>query len=175
MLDADVAAREVVEPGTPGFEAVVARFGSGVLAADGSLDRRALAAVVFADAAARRDLERIVHPAVGELFALRCAALRQQGAVAILEIPLLVDAALRRHHHLDGVLLIHAPEPLALDRLVSRGMDDADARARIAAQPTLAERLEVADFVIMNLGSPAELAEMVDRAWSWISGLRERA
>jgi dephospho-CoA kinase len=174
VLDADVLAREVVEAGTPALDAISARFGSGVLAADGSLNRAALAAIVFEDGEARRALERIVHPAVGELLEQRSEALRRRCEAVVLEIPLLVDAAVRQRYGLDGVLLVDVPEELALERLTaSRHMAPDDARARIAAQPTRAERLTAADFVILNLGSPAELAEMVDRAWSWVSVLRD--
>jgi dephospho-CoA kinase len=173
VLDADAAAREVLAPGTAGLAAVEARFGPGVLAGDGSLDRAALARVVFRDASARRELEQIVHPAVVPLLRDRLAELRRQGAVGVAELPLLVDATARARYGLDGVLLVHAPEDLALERLAERGMDPDDARARIAAQPGLAERLAAADFVILNVGSPAELGEMVNRAWSWIVTLRE--
>ncbi len=174
VLDADQVARDVVLPGTAGFAAVVSRFGAGVVAADGSLDRAALARTVFADPAARRDLEAIVHPAVIASLRTRLEELREGGGVSVVELPLLVDATARQRYGLDGVLLVHTTEELALQRLTTeRNMAEDDARARLAAQPPLAERLAWADFVVLNLGSPAELAEMAERAWCWIEGLRE--
>ncbi len=173
VVDADALAREVVASGTTGLAEVAVRFGPGVLQADGTLDRAALAAIVFHDAAARHDLEQILHPGIGVLLSERLGRLREAGGVGVVELPLLVDADARRRYGLDGVLLVHAAEEIAVARLTAgREMGEADARARIAAQPPLAERLAGADFVILNLGSPDELNEMVDRAWLWIEGLR---
>lgn len=172
VVDADIVARQVVAPGTPGLAAVVERFGEGVLDAGGSLARARLAHLVFADPQARLDLEAIVHPAVRRRLHDDLAHARAAGLVGVAEIPLLVDGQMRRALDLDGVLLVDVPEDVALERLTtSRQMSEADARARMAAQPTRAERLAGADFVILNLGSAAELAQMVDLAWSWLSEL----
>ncbi|HTW98350.1 MAG TPA: dephospho-CoA kinase [Acidimicrobiales bacterium] len=172
VVDADAAAREVVAAGSAVLGAVRERFGDEVLSRDGTLDRGALAAVVFHDGAARRDLEAIMHPAISELLERRVGELRRRDEVAVLELPLLVGADVRQRYDLDGVLLVDVPEEVALDRLAVGGrITPDDARTRMAAQPSRAERLANADFVILNLGSPAELAEMVDRAWSWIVSL----
>ncbi len=176
VVDADAVARQVVEPGAPALGEIVRRFGEAIVRRDGSLDRAALAAVVFADPLARGDLESIVHPRVHEVLARLLPELAATHPVVVLELPLLVDAAARRLHHLDGVLAVDCPEDLALERLVSRrGLAESDARARLAAQPARAERIANADFVILNVGSFEELAEMVGRAWSWIASLGELA
>ncbi|HVB05900.1 MAG TPA: dephospho-CoA kinase [Acidimicrobiales bacterium] len=168
IVDADVLARRAVAPGTAGLVAVAARFGDGVLRAGGELDRAALAAIVFADPVARRDLESIVHPAVQEAIDAELATL-DDDRVAVLDVALLVETDGRSCYGLDGVLVVDAPEELCIERLVEgRGMSEGDARARLAAQIDRGERLRAADFVIINLGTLEELEEMVDRAWAWI-------
>jgi dephospho-CoA kinase len=176
VIDADVIAREVVEPGKEAYEEVVRRFGDSVKGPDGGLDRPALAAIVFADASARADLEAIVHPAVGAVLLERLAAEVGTDHVVVLDIPLLVEAGGRRRYPLAGVLVVDAPEDIALERLVVlRGMPEEAARARVAAQAAREERLRLADFVILNIGTLDELEEMVERAWEWIAGLRRAA
>lgn len=163
IVDADQIAREVVEPGTPGLAAVVDAFGPRVLAADGSLDRPALAAVVFADPDARRRLDGIVHPLVrrraGEL-----AAAAPAGAVVVHDVPLLVETGQGASY--DLVLVVEADPETRVARLVQRGMTEEDARARIAAQATDDERRAVADVVLDNSGTPEELVAQVDRFWA---------
>ena len=172
VVDADQIARDVVRPEGAAYDGVVRRFGKDVLAEDGTVDRAALAAVVFADAGARGDLEALVHPAVGEVIATRVAAASPDDVV-VLEVPLLVESGGRRRYPVDGVLVVDAPEDVVLDRLVRlRGMSEADARARIAAQASRAERLAEADYVILNVGTTQELAELVEQAWRWIGSLR---
>ena len=171
VIDADAISHAVIAPGTPGRSAVVERFGAGILGPDGSIDRRALAALVFADQAALRDLEAIVHPLVS-------VALRQELAtsapddVVVCVLPLLAETDARMRYGLDGVLVVDAPEDLALERLVhDRQMDEADARSRIAAQADRFARIAVADYVILNVGTLEELDEMAEGAWRWIERL----
>lgn len=169
VVDADLLAREVVAPGTPGHRAVVDRFGRGVLAADGSLDRRALAEVVFEDPAALADLNAIVHPPVRAAIADRLVELAGSDAVVVLAIPLLVESG--RSYGESAVIVVDCPEDVAVRRLVEgRGMNEADVRRRIAAQASRAERLAVADIVIDNSGSPDDLRNQVDAAWSRLAG-----
>lgn len=165
VIDADVLAREVVEPGTPGLAAVVQRFGDEVLT-DGQLDRARLGALVFADPDARRDLERIVHPAVRA----RAAELEGQApddAVVVHVIPLLVETG--QGQDFDVVLVVDLDPATQLRRLQDRnGLSAEDARTRIAAQAGRQERLAVADHVLDNDGSPADLAREVARVWGEI-------
>jgi dephospho-CoA kinase len=170
VIDADRLAREVVEPGTEAYRRVVERFGPGVVTPDGTLDRPALARIVFADPEARRDLERITHPAIGARMAERMAELSGTDAVVVLDVPLLVESG---RTDVAGVIVVDCPEEVAVERLVAqRGMDPVDARRRMAAQASREERLARADFVIDNSGSPEELRAQVERAWAWIEGLR---
>jgi dephospho-CoA kinase len=163
IVDADAIAREVVEPGTPGLAAVVEAFGPSVLAADGSLDRPALADVVFADPEARRRLDAIVHPLVraraGEL-----AAAAPPDAVVVHDVPLLVETGQAAAY--DLVLVVEADPETRVARLVQRGLTAEDARARIAAQATDEQRRAVADVVLDNSGTPEQLADQVDRFWA---------
>jgi dephospho-CoA kinase len=162
VVDADLIAREVVEPGTPGLAAVVEAFGTDVLAADGSLDRPALAAVVFADPAARRRLDGIVHPLV-RARASELEAAAPPGAVVVHDVPLLVETG--RAGRFDLVLVVAADVETRVARLVRRGLTEDDARARIAAQATDEQRRAVADVVLDNSGTPEQLAAQVDRFW----------
>ncbi len=164
IIDADLLAREVVEPGSPGLVAVVERFGSEVLTADGRLDRPRLGALVFADPTARRDLERIIHPAVRAC----AAALEQQAdpdAVVVHVIPLLVETG--QQLDFDVVVVVDLDPALQQQRLMSRnGLSQAEAEARLAAQADREQRLAAADLVLDNGGSPQQLAEAVARLWS---------
>jgi dephospho-CoA kinase len=162
IIDADRIAREVVEPGTAGLAAVVEAFGDGVLAADGSLDRPALAAVVFADPAARARLDGIVHPLVRDR-AVELAVAAPPDAVLVNDVPLLVETGQAGSY--DVVLVVEADLAVRLTRLVERGMTEEDARARIAAQATDEQRRAAADVVLDNSGTREQLAEQVDRFW----------
>lgn len=173
LLDADEIAREVLEPGLPGYDEVVASFGGRVVAPDGRIDRSALAAIVFSDATRLSDLEAIVHPRVRAEIALRLEGESGGEDVVVVDIPLLVEKRARHEYGLAGLLVVDAPPGLALDRLVRmRHMDRTDAEARIASQATRTERIAGADFVIMNMGTLDELEEMAGRAWEWIGTLR---
>jgi len=163
VVDADVLAREVVAPGGPAHDAVLERFGT--------LDRARLADVVFADPEALADLNAIVHPAVRAAVTSRLDGLAARDGVVVLVVPLLVEAA--SPYPIDVLAVVDCPEDLAVERLVSgRAMDEADARRRLAAQAGRDERLAVADVVIRNDGTPAELAARVRVAWEQVAGLR---
>ncbi|VXB38016.1 MULTISPECIES: dephospho-CoA kinase [Frigoribacterium] len=171
-IDADALAREVVEPGSAGLEAVVARFGSDVLQPDGSLDRAALGAIVFADAAARRDLEGITHPAVHELSVRRMsdAVADDAGRVVVYDVPLLVES--RGTDGFDVVVVVHAPREVRLRRLVElRGMDDEEARRRVDAQADDRTRLAVADLVVDSSGSLESTLEQADDLYDRLRSL----
>ncbi|MFE5292253.1 dephospho-CoA kinase [Isoptericola sp. NPDC056618] len=166
VIDHDVLAREVVEPGTVGLEEVVAAFGDGVLAADGSLDRPALGRLVFDDATARARLEGILHPEIRRLAAEReaLAGAADDRAVVVHDIPLLVETGQADHFHL--LVVVHAPADQRVDRLVGgRGLDDASARARVGAQATDEARTAVADVVLDGTGTEDGLREQVDALW----------
>jgi len=163
LIDADVIAREVVERGTPGFDAVVAEFGPAVVATDGSLNRPELGRIVFGDQQRRQALNAIVHPLVyqrrGEL--VDAAA---EDAVVVEDVPLLVENGLGAGYHI--VVVVHAPEDVRVQRLVTdRGMDLADATARIRAQATDDERRAAADVWLDNSGRPEDMTERVDSLW----------
>jgi len=163
VVDADAVAREVVEPGQPTLEAIRERFGAAVILPDGTLDRAGLAAVVFADAAELAALDAITGPAiVARVAALRDAA--PADAVSVYDMPLLVERGLWVHEHLSVV--VEAGEETRVRRLVEqRGLDADDARRRMAAQATEAQRRAVADVVLPNDGTPAELERAVDALW----------
>jgi dephospho-CoA kinase len=163
VIDYDVLAREAVEPGGPGLAAIAERFGDGVIAADGSLDRPALASIVFADAAALADLNGITHPEIGRLAAAHEAAAGPD-AIVVHDNPLLVEMGAAER--CDVVLVVDVPEDVQIARLVgSRGMSEDEARARIAAQASREQRTGAADLVIDNTGSRDELARIVGGAW----------
>jgi dephospho-CoA kinase len=173
IVDADVVAREVVEPGKPAYDAVVERFGSEVVSADGTLDRPALAAIVFRDDEARTALNGIVHPAVGLAMAERMQAHADTDHVVILDVPLLVES---RRPGMAGVIVVDCPEEVAVRRLVKqRGFDEDDARNRVAAQASREERKAIADVVIDNSGAIEALEPQVDAAWAWIESLVDAA
>jgi dephospho-CoA kinase len=160
VVDADEVARAVVVPGQPGLGDILKRFGSGVLAANGTLDRRTLRDLIFADPASRRDLEAILHPRVrAEMERREHAAV---GPYVVMAIPLLVESGTR--DQIDRILLIDADEALQLDRAMARdGSTLAQAQAILAAQAGRAERFKVADDVLVNTGSVPELLRAVDR------------
>jgi dephospho-CoA kinase len=171
ILDADVAAREVVAPGTDGLAAVAEAFGDAVLNPDGALDRAALASLVFADQDRRAVLNGIVHPRVRAWMAERVMT-APEGSVVVQDIPLLVEAGLAKLFEL--VVVVDAADAVRIARLVSdRGMTEAEARARIAAQAPREQRLAAADVVIGNDGTPEQLAEQVAALWDRIVTIRQ--
>ena len=163
VVDADAVAREVVEPGTRALEMIRDRFGDSVIRADGGLDRAALAAIVFTDREALDGLEGITTPAIGA----RVTMLRRQapaGGVSVFDMPLLVERGLWVHEHLN--LVVDVDADTRVRRLVEhRGLDEADARARIATQATDDERRAVGDVVLDNRGTPQQLERSVDALW----------
>lgn len=171
MVDADVIAREVMAVGGPAYQGAVNRFGPAVLAPDASIDRAALAGIVFSDPQARAELNALTHPTIRAEMEARILAYAGTDRVVVADIPLLTEAPEGRHQ-LDGVIVVDVPAEVAIERLVSqRGMDRADAEARMAAQASPQERLASADFVITNGGNRAALADQVARAWRWIGQL----
>lgn len=170
VLDADVLAREAVEPGTPGFDAVLARFGDAVRSSGGTIDRARLGAIVFADDEARHDLEAIVHPQVRLRIGEAVAAHADSDAVVVVDSPLLIETG--AHESFPVVVVVTAPDDARIARLTARGMGEADARARMAAQMPLEEKATYADVLLDNGGSEAELESQVDRLWA---DLHERA
>ena len=163
VVDSDVLAREAVAPGTPGLAAVVDEFGAGVLAPDGSLDRPALGRLVFADPARRAALEAIVHPDVRRRSA-EIARAAPPGAVVVHDVPLLVEKDLQQYY--DLVVVVDVDEDTQVRRLVGqRGMSEADARARVAAQASRERRLEAADLVVANDGDLEALQHRVADLW----------
>lgn len=163
VVDADRLSREVVEPGTDGLAAIVDEFGEGVLRPDGSLDRSAVARLVFTDAAALATLNAIVHPLVGARSAEIVAAAAPE-AVLVHDIPLLVENGLGAGFHL--VVVVDAPVDVRVERLVGRGLAEDDARARIAAQASHAQRLAAADVWLDNGGWPEQVQAAVDELWA---------
>jgi dephospho-CoA kinase len=169
IVDADVIAREVVEPGEPAYEKVVERFGPAVVGDDGRLDRPAIAAIVFADRDALRDLELITHPAVGARMTELMAAEAGTDHIVVLDVPLLVE---KGTYTTAGTIVVDVDPEIAVRRLVDqRGMPEDDARRRMAAQVSREERLAKADFVVSNAGTLDDLRAEVDRCWRWLQQL----
>ncbi|MFE6852132.1 dephospho-CoA kinase [Streptomyces sp. NPDC057674] len=163
LIDADRIAREVVEPGTPGLAAVVEAFGEGVLTAEGTLDRPKLGSIVFADADRLAALNAIVHPLVGARSA-ELESRARTGDVVVHDVPLLTENGLAALY--DLVVVVDASPETQLDRLVRhRGMAESEARARMSAQATRAQRLDVADLVIDNDGPLDALEPQVRKVW----------
>ena len=162
-IDADVLAHEAVVAGRPGFEAVVRRFGPGVVGPDGQLDRAALGRIVFDDARARRDLETIVHPAVYE-GVFRWFAAAGDAPVGIADIPLLFET--NRQIDFDAVVVTACTPDRQLQRLSNRGLSKDDAARRISAQMPLEEKVRRADYVIDTSGTFADTDTQIDQVWT---------
>jgi dephospho-CoA kinase len=172
IVDADAIVKELQVPGSPVLERMVARFGRGILRPDGSLDRAAVAEIVFGDEAALKDLNDIVHPAVAVEMARRIEAARDTDAVVVLDIPLLAE---RPREGLSATIVVDVPPDVAVDRLVSsRGMGADDARARIAKQASRDDRLAIATHVIDNSGDLAALRRQVDAVWEELARLPQQ-
>jgi dephospho-CoA kinase len=168
LIDADVVAREVVEPGGPAYQPLVDRFGGAILAADGTIDRQALADVAFADPTALAALNDITHPAIGVEMIERQGALADTDAIVVLAIPLLRPIH-RETMMIDDVVVVDCDVEVATRRLVElRGFPLADARNRIAAQISREERRASADYVLDNEGDLDALAGAVEELWRWM-------
>ncbi len=163
IIDGDVIVRELQRPGSPVLALIGERFGDGVLDGD-QLDRQALADIVFNDPEALSDLNGIVHPPLGEEIQRRVEAARDSDRIVVLDFPLLAE---KPRSDLDATIVVDVDEELAIERLVSwRGMDEADANARIANQASRERRRAIATHVIDNSGDLAELAVRVDAVWA---------
>jgi dephospho-CoA kinase len=174
LIDADRIAREVVQPGGPAYQPLVERFGRRILTPDTTIDRKALASLVFADAEELAALNSITHPAVGSVMALRRRSHEGTDHVVLLDVPLL-EPAHREAYGLDAIVVVDCPVELAIERLVTqRSFDREDAEARVAAQVGRAERVAIADYVIDNSGDRRALVSQVDEVWERLVSL-ERA
>lgn len=169
VIDADKVGHEAYRRGTEAWRALVAHFGEGILTPDGEIDRRKLGAIVFADPAERRALQDIVWPRMKEMIRQRLAELRAQGTpVAVIEAAVLIEAGWT--DLVDEVWVVQVPEDVALQRLVARNnLSEADARARIRAQLSNAERAAHADVIIDNSGTVEEARAQVERAWAKVA------
>ena len=168
VVDADAIAREVTAPGGPAYAAIVRAFGQSVLCCDGSLDRKALAARVFADEAARRQLNALTHPHIRQRMAEEGARLAATPGVEVIvfDIPLLLETTDGRDLGLDGVVVVTAADPVRIARLTARdGLTPRDARQRLDAQMPLAQKVARADWVIDNNGSAEQTREQVVKLW----------
>ncbi|HEY8913016.1 dephospho-CoA kinase [Lacisediminihabitans sp.] len=168
-IDADVLARQVVEPGTPGLAAIAERFGPSVIAPDRSLDRAALGAIIFADPEARVALNGITHPAIKELsqrlFAE--AGSRDPNAIVVYDVPLLVEASRDKDYHsFDLIVVVNASTETRIRRLIElRGFSREEAAHRLNSQSTDTERLAIADVVIDSNGTLEETLRQADALW----------
>jgi len=164
VVDADEGARAVVEPGTPGLRAVAEEFGPGVLAPDGRLDRAALAEIVFRDPERRARLNAITHPLVGAWAAERTADAIVRGArIVVHDVPLLFEN--QRQGQFERVILVYAPDEVAVRRLLEKGMTEEQARARIAAQMPIEEKRRLADYVVDNSDGLPDTERQVRELW----------
>lgn len=174
IVDADAITKELQRAGMPVFTKMVERYGDDIVGADGELDRAKVARLVFTDAEALKDLNAIVHPAVGAEIRARVAAHEGTDRVVVLDVPLMAENDGRRRYHVSAVIVVDTPIDIAVERLVrSRGLDEADARARISRQATREDRRKIADRVIDNGGDRDALAPEVEALWEWICGLPE--
>jgi dephospho-CoA kinase len=155
VLDADTLAREVVEPGRPALEAIAREFGREVLRADGTLDRKRLGAVVFAQPERRRRLEAITHPAIRERFVARLAELEAQGfaGLVVWDAPVMIESG--GHRQMDRLVVVVTDEATQRERAIARDGDRADVERRIASQMPLGDKARLADYVIDNSGDRA--------------------
>src|SRR6478609_9054836 len=172
VLDADQVARDVVEPDQPAFAALVKEFGPEIVGADGRLDRAALAAKAFSTPEGKAALDAITHPAIHEEFGKRMLA-APADAIVVLDVPLLVESKTAAERGYEVVIVVEAPEDIRLDRLVGRGLDRADAAARMKAQATDEERRAVATHLIDNGADPEALVAQVDALWSDLTARHE--
>ncbi len=171
IIDADAITRDVQQPGTEVFVGIVERFGDGIVAADGSLDRQALADIVFNDPDELKALNAIVHPAVGVEIAERLKAAAQTDEVVILDVPLLVESG---RDDMAAMVVVDVDPEIAIQRLIEhRGFREEDARARIGRQASREDRLAKASKVLDNSGTVDELRAQVDEIWPWMQTLEQ--
>jgi len=173
VLSADAFARQAVAAGTPAFRRVVDLFGPDVVGGDGELDRAAIAAIVFDDAERRAALEEVIHPEVRRRIAEGIAAEAGSDRVVVVDSPLLIETG--AHRGFPTVVVVSASPATQIARLLARGMSEQDARARLAAQMPLEDKVVVADVVLDNEGTEEELEAQVERIWSDLSLRAARA
>lgn len=170
VIDSDVLVRELQQPGRPVFEAMVSRWGERIVAADGTLDRAAVAAIVFGDKAELEAINAMVHPAVKIETRARVEAHAGTDQVVVLDIPLLVETGNR--HGASAVIVVDCPTDVAVGRLMTfRGFSREDAEARIGAQASREARLELADLIVDNGNGLAHLDAEVERCWAWVESI----
>mgnify|MGYP000544155403 FL=1 len=170
VIDADLVVRELQSPGGAVLAAMVEHFGDGILAADGALNRQAVADIVFNDPEQLKALNAIVHPKVGEEIDGRIEAQRDTDNVVILDVPLLVES---KAYETEGIIVVDTDPEIAVQRLVEfRGFNADDARARMKLQATREERRAVAAFIVPNDGSQEDLMAHIDECWTWIQSKR---
>ena len=170
IVDADLIVRELQQPGAEIFLSMVEMFGDKVVAADGSLDRAAVANEVFKDAETLGKLNLLIHPVVRRVMNERVESYRNTDEVVVLDIPLLVE---NPREGLDGILVVDLDPQIAIDRIVDqRKMSIDDAKARVSRQSSREQRLAIANHVIDNSGDRDALAKQVEIAWSWITSLK---
>jgi dephospho-CoA kinase len=167
VLSADGFARDAVASGTPGFERVLELFGPEIVGSDGELDRSAIAAIVFSDPDRRAELERVIHPEVRRRIAEGVAGAAGTDGVVVVDSPLLIETG--DHRGFPLVVVVSASTSTQIARLVARGMDEGDARARLASQMPLEDKAEVADVLLDNEGTEADLRAQVERLWADLS------
>jgi dephospho-CoA kinase len=173
VIDADLVVRELQSPGGAVLAAMVELFGDGILAEDGTLNRQAVADIVFNDAEQLKALNAIVHPKVGEEIDGRIEAQRASDNVVVLDVPLLVES---KAYKTEGIIVVDTDPELAVQRLVEfRGFNADDARARMKLQATREERRAVAAFIVPNDGTQEELMTKIDECWTWIQSKRDIA
>lgn len=168
VIDADVVAREVVEPGTPGLKQIAERF-PGVIGEDGRLDRAKLGARIFADPEERKALNEIIHPLIHMAVLEKTFALKAAGVTTVIyDAPLLIENGLQ--HAMDAVILVAAPQDVQVDRLIARnGLSREEALARIASQLPLEKKRPYATWIVENAGSLEETRRQVERIWEAIN------
>jgi dephospho-CoA kinase len=169
LIDADIIVRDLQQPGAAVFVRMVEQFGSRIVRADGTLDRAAVAEIVFSDKAQLAVLNGIVHPAVTDEMTRRRQAIAATDTTVVLDIPLLIET---NYFDLHAVAVVDVDAEIAIRRLIEqRGFTEADARARVAHQASRDDRLAIADFVIDNSGSFDDADQRVDECWQWICSL----
>ncbi len=175
LLDADIVAREVVMPGSQALERIADKFGTGVLDSTGALDREKLGSIVFADQGKRNALEQILHPLILSAMFACIADLRQQGhqGIVVSDLPLLFECGLQGRF--DATVLVYADAATQQQRLCKRnGLSPVQAMRRLDAQMPIAEKRRLADFIIDNTGSPAELEPGVAAVWEALCQLLQK-
>lgn len=170
VTDADLVVRELQSPGGAVLAAMVELFGDGILAADGTLNRQAVADIVFSDPEQLKALNAIVHPKVGQEIDGRIEAQRESDNVVVLDVPLLVES---KAYETEGIIVVDTDPEIAIARLVEfRGFNADDARARMKLQATREERRAVAAFIVPNDGTQEDLMTKIDECWTWIQSKR---